>query len=109
ALVTKQLEGSRKIGLNERVPRTEPIPVTLVDRTSLGRMPEDHVEDRMQVRLRTRQLETLTREPDRRREKLLPRKRPVRALRLLEPDRCTRHGDRGPADPKLLGRAAGEV
>ncbi len=66
-------------------------------------MPQDQVENRVQMGLRAGHLDSATCELDRRREQLRPGQGPVGAMQGLEP--CRRSGDRarGLADPEDLG------
>ena len=80
-----------------------------VHRVALRRVPQQSVEDPMQVRLRGRQLETLPREPYGRRGELRPRHRPPAAVRRLEAECRPGHRDGGRARPEVLLRVAVEV
>src|SRR5262249_58522910 len=74
-----------------------------------GCVPEDQVEDAVQVRLPRVELHAVARELDRGLEELAPRQPPERAVRRLEPERRTGDRTRGRADVKPLRRAAAEV
>src|SRR5205823_6823942 len=87
----------------------EALAVLLVDRSALRRVPEDQIQDRVEVRLAPSQLDALARELDRRRQQLPPRLRAVGTVRLLETERRPGNGTGGGSDPEHLGRAAGEI
>jgi len=76
--------------------------------TFLG-VPEDDVDDRVQVCLRPVQLDALAGRLDRRLEERLPGALPEDAVCRLEPDRRTRHGTRGRADAEDLRCVAVEL
>src|SRR5204862_3144667 len=81
---------------------------TAVDPPAIGRVSQDQVEDRVQVGLRTGQLDPSARELERRFEEARPRHRSVRPVRSLQAG--DRPGDRTGAgsDPEDLAGAAVE-
>src|SRR5437764_1380427 len=96
------LERAREVGHREPVARDEALAVPLVDPPALVGVAEYQVEDRVQVRLRARELDSLACELDSGRDELRPRLRPVRAVRSLEAGRRARDADRRGADVEDL-------
>src|SRR5206468_3685963 len=83
--------------------------VLRVERSALLGVPQDHVEDRMQVGLRPGQLDAAAGELDRRLQQHGPRERAVRAVGGLEAGCRARDGAGGDADAEdlvVLGAAA---
>src|SRR5207244_5035004 len=80
----EQLEGRGEIGLDERVLHDEALAVPFVHGARFGRVPQDEVEDGVQVRLAVVQLDTVSRQVDRRLEEVAPGKCPEGAVRVLE-------------------------
>ena len=93
------------------VGKAEPVacPALRVHAAALGRVPEDDVEDRVQVRLLTRQLEAVVSELDRRRDEPRPGQRSEGPMGFLEARSVPRDGARGRADVEDLRRLAVEV
>jgi hypothetical protein len=103
----EQLERVGKVAHHEPVAGDEALAVRVrVERAPLLRVPQDQVEDRVQVGLRAVQLDSLARELDRRREELAPRERPECAVRLLEPGRRAGDSARRGSDVEDLRRIA---
>src|SRR5262249_24908688 len=75
----------------------------------LRRVAKDHVEDRVEVRLLTSELEAVIGELDRRLDETRPRERAERAVRRLEPRRAPGHGARSRTDVEDLCGFAVEV
>ena len=77
-----------------------------VDAAPLGRVAQDQVEDRVQVSLLARHLETAARQLDRGLEQLPPGQSAVPSVHRLEPQNRARDGAGGLADVEDLGRLA---
>jgi len=83
-VVGDALERPRQVGHREPVSRDEALAPALVDPAALLGVAQDDVEDRVQVGLRTRELEALAGEVDRRRDELGPGQAAECAVRCLE-------------------------
>ena len=94
--------------MTTRSPDRDPL-VLAVDRPALGRVAEDEVEDRVQVRLLRRELDALAGERDRRLEQPAPGERPVALVRRLQPGDDAGNGARAFSDEIDLRRRAVEV
>ena len=103
------LERPGQIGHGDPVARDEALTSALVDAAALGGVAQDHVEDRVQVGLRARELDAVAGKLDRGRDQLRPRQRAVRAVRRLEAGGHTGDGSGRRADVEHLLRRAVEV
>ena len=106
AALREQLERAREVGHHEPVAGDEALAFIGVERLPLLGMSQDQVEDRVEVRLGSVQLDAASRELDRGREQLAPRERPEGAVRLLQPGRGSGDGARRGADVEDLIRVA---
>src|SRR4029453_13231072 len=80
-----------------------------VDRTTAIGVPQDQVEDRVEVRLFLGHLDSHPRELDRRLEELRPGNRSEPPMRSLQPGDDARNGDRSGPDAKDLRKRTVEV
>src|SRR5206468_8989215 len=101
-VLREQLERVGEVALHERVADLERPIVLLVHRARLGGVPQDQVEDAVQVRLAVVELDAVACRLDRRREQVTPRQAAERAVRGLQAKRGA--GDRagGGADVEAL-------
>src|SRR5262249_48793874 len=98
AVQREQLERGGEIVLDERVANEEPAAAVLVDRARLGGMPQDQVEDAVQVRLPVVELHAAACELDGGLEEVAPRQPAEHLVRRLEPERRSRNRTGGGAD-----------
>ena len=105
AVLGEPLQRVREIALDEPLAGDEPPPLRPEDRAALVAVAQDEVDDRVEVRLRRRQLDARSRAGSiAGATQLLPRPRPVDAVRLLEPGGRARDRARGRADAEDLRR-----
>src|SRR5438105_9639551 len=108
AVPRDRLERVGEAGQAEAVAAHETVPLTAVRLRAFGGVAEDRVEDRVQVRLRARELDPVAGELDRGREQLRPGELSAGAVRYLEAERRSGDGDGGGADPEDLRARAVE-
>ena len=108
AALREALERVREVAHDDLLARGDPS-VLPVDRPALGRVPQDEVEDRMQVGLRSRQLDAVPGERDRRLDQAPPGQRRVALVRRLEARHGTWHGAGPGPDEEDLRRRPVEV
>src|SRR4029077_11310238 len=96
-------------GLQEPLAGDEADPFRAEDLATGVRSPQNHVENRVQVRLWPREQMSLPRHADRRREEARPGQRRVATVRRLEPRERTRNTAGGSTDPEDLRGAPVEL
>ena len=106
--VGEPLERRCEIGHDDSLTRRDAAMLS-VDRPPLGRVAQDQVEDRVQVRLRPGELHSAAGERDRGLEEPAPGQRSVALVRRLEPGDGPRHGAGAGADEEHLRRRTVEV
>ena len=109
AVLGQPLERPREVGHHQHVALDETIALRAVELLALGRVPQDHVEDLVQERLRLVQRDAVAGVLDRGLEQHPPGQAAEAPVRLAEPGRRARDRTRGRADPVELAGLRREV
>ena len=109
SVAREPLERVAELRNREALPCLEGAAGVAVHDVALGRVPEQRVEDPVQVSLQRRELEALARQRDGRGDELGPVQPAPAPVRALEAEGRAGHGDGGRAGPEHLLRVAVEV
>ena len=108
-MLREPLDRVRQVGEPEPVSRPEPRASAPVHASALGRVAQDQVEDRVEIRLRSRQLDAGAGSLDGRLREDAPGQGAVASMRGGQPGHCAGDGAGRRADVEHLGRLAAEV